>query len=145
MNGADRLHSTTARAMQRRGILVGGTAALLAGAAIATAAHAAPVASPGATGDDAEIMRLAKEFWIHDAVMDDWNADRVPEEVGEDAQDRWWDCLEAMTDIRAATPEGIRIKAQCMLEALGSASYSTGTADDCVREFLADLAGRTAA
>lgn len=124
----------------RRRLLATATAALAAGAAIATAARGAPVASPEGAGDDAEILRLARAFWAHNAVMDDWNADRVSWEVGEAAQDQWWECLEEMADIRATTPEGIQAKARCLLRSLKTVD-SGGTADDCVREFLADLAG----
>ena len=136
--------SHTERTPSRRGLLARGTAALLTGAVITTAARGAPVASPGSAGDDAEILRLADEFWIHDAVMDDWNADRVSWEVGEAAQDEWWECLEEMADIRATTPEGIQAKARCLLRSLKTVD-SGGTADDCVREFLADLAGSAVA
>lgn len=129
--------------MPRR-LLAGATAALAAGAAIATTARGAPVASPGSAGDDAEILRLADEFWIHDAVMDDWNADRVSWAVGEAAQDEWRECLEEMADIRATKPEGVQAKARCLLRSLKTVD-SGGTADDCVREFLADLAGSAVA
>lgn len=129
---------------ERRGLLAGGTAALPAGAAIATAAHGASVASPSGAGDDAEILRLAHEFWALDAIVADWNAERVSEEVGEDAQDDQWECLDAMAAIRATTPEGIRTKADCFLHSL-EVETSRGSAEDHARAFLADLAGRTAA
>lgn len=129
---------------QRRRLLASATAALAAGAAIATVAHAAPVAAPGGAGGDAEIMRLAREFWKHDAIMDDWNAGRVSEEIGEEAQDDQWECLDDMTAIRATTPEGIRVKAECLLHSL-EIQFSSGPAEDHARAFLADLAGRVEA
>ena len=46
----------------RRGLLATGTAALLIGAAIATAALGAPVASPEGAGDDDELIALCAEF-----------------------------------------------------------------------------------
>lgn len=127
----------------RRRLLAGATAALTAGAAAVTTAWGFPGASPEAAGDDAKVLRLAREFWVHDAVMDDWNAHRVSWEVGEPAQDRWWECLEEMAALRATTPEGVGTKARCMLHAL-EGEESSGKAEDCVREFLADLAGRAA-
>jgi zona occludens toxin (predicted ATPase) len=42
----------------RRGLLAAATSALVAGAAIATAAHGAPLASPADAGGDAELIRL---------------------------------------------------------------------------------------
>jgi hypothetical protein len=70
--------------MQRRGLLAGATAALAAGAAIATAAHGAPVASPAGAGDDAELIRLCAELdeceWQLEAVYAVHSEDDPPEE-----------------------------------------------------------------
>jgi hypothetical protein len=57
----------------RRGLLARGTAALLAGTAIATAARGAPVAPPAGAGDDAELLRLHREFFAQTAVVESWN------------------------------------------------------------------------
>lgn len=54
----------------RRAMLVGSTAALVAGAAIATAAHGAAVAAPVSAGDNAEIVRLADEIMAAEAESD---------------------------------------------------------------------------
>lgn len=54
--------SRTERPPSRRRLLASTAAALATGAAIATAAHAAPVASPGGAGGDAELIALCAEF-----------------------------------------------------------------------------------
>jgi hypothetical protein len=59
----------------RRRLLAGATAALATGAAIATAAHAAPVASPDGAGDDAALIRLCAEFHRLNAVQAAWSHD----------------------------------------------------------------------
>ena len=64
-------------------------AALLAGAA-AVDGKAARVP---ATGDDAELLAVAQDFWKQDAIVAHWNADQVTEEIGEAAHDRWGACL----------------------------------------------------
>ena len=48
-----------------------------------------------AIGNDAEVLALAKDFWKQDAIVAQWNADQVTEEIGEAAHDRWsrWERL----------------------------------------------------
>jgi len=127
----------------RRAILAGSTAALLAGAAIATGARGASVAS---AGDDAELLALHRSFLAeHDTVMA-WNADRVTEEIGEAAHDRWWECAEAMTDIPATTTAGLRAKAEVALLAYELAGGQGGPDEDLIRSVLRDaMAGRATA
>jgi hypothetical protein len=71
----------------------------VAGAALATAAHSAPVTEPG--GDDAELLALCHQFMAEGAVIDAWNAGAVTEGLGEAANDRWWVCMRAMVDTPA--------------------------------------------
>ncbi|HUB48361.1 MAG TPA: hypothetical protein VMB73_25575 [Acetobacteraceae bacterium] len=128
----------------RRAILVGSTAALLAGAAIATAAHGAPVAPPA--GDDAELLALRRSFLVEHDTVTAWNADRVTEEIGEAAHDRWWECVEAMTDIPATTTAGLRAKAEVALLAYEFAGGQGGPDEDLIRSALRDaIAGRAVA
>lgn len=68
----------------RRRLLAGATAALAAGAAIATGALAAPVASPEGAGDDAELIALCDRLVANQreerqiCIADEWAPDRGP-------------------------------------------------------------------
>jgi hypothetical protein len=138
MSEADREHTT-----HRRGLLTGTLAALLTGAAAVATAKAAPLMPP--PGDDAELLTVAQDFWKQDAIVAQWNADQVTEEIGEAAHDRWWECLEEISAILPTTDFGLRTKADCLLQGLEVVETSNGIAEDYVRDFLADLAGREAA
>ena len=98
---------------QRRRLLARCTAALLTGAAIATGAHAAPVASPGATGDDAELLGLCTEFHGLSAVMAAWPRD---DDRGFCAKlvERW-DVSDDIMSLSATTDRGRREKAAIAL------------------------------
>ncbi len=134
---AGREHTT-----RRRGLLTGTIAALLTGtAAVATA----KAASAPPAGDDAELLTLAQDFWRQDAIVAEWNADQVTEEIGEAAHDRWCECLDRISAILPTTDFGLRPKADCLLRGLEVVDTSSGTAEDFVRDFLADMAGREAA
>ena len=74
--------------------------------------------------------------------MAQWNADQVTEEIGEAAHDRWWECLDEMTAILPTTDLGLRAKEDCLLQGLEVVDSSAGLAEDYVRAFLADVAGR---
>jgi hypothetical protein len=127
---------------RRRGLLAGTIAALLAGAAAVATAKATPAP---ATGDDAELLALAQDFWKQDALVAQGNADQITEEIGEAAHDRWWECLDEMSAILPTTDLGLRTKADCLLQGLEVVDSTAGVADDYVRAFLADVAGRPAA
>jgi hypothetical protein len=139
-------NDTTTHTASRRGLLGRSGAALLAGAAAATVARAAPLAAPVAAGDDAELIRLHQSFLAEEEIIHAWNANTVTWAVGEAASNRWWAALRAMQDIPALTAEGVRIKADCSLRAfaLGAAGDS-GPAEDFAIAFLAQLSGRAAA
>ena len=99
-----------------------------------------------ATGDDAELLAVAQDFWKQDAIVAHWNADQVTEEIGEAAHDRWWACLEEITAILPAKKDlGLRAKADCLVQGLGVVDSSAGLAEDYVRAFLAVVAGRVVA
>jgi hypothetical protein len=127
---------------RRRGLLTGAIAALVTGTAAVATARAA---SLPAAGDDAELLALAWDFWKQDAIVAQWNADQVTEEIGEAAHDRWWECLDEMSAILPTTDLGLREKADCLLQGLEVVDATSGVAEDYVRAFLADLAGREAA
>jgi hypothetical protein len=128
---------------RRRGLLTGTLAALLTGTAAVATAKAASLMPP--PGDDAELLTVAQDFWKQDAIVAQWNADQVTEEIGEAAHDRWWECLEEISAILPTTDFGLRAKADCLLQGLEVVETSNGIAEDYVRDFLADLAGREAA
>jgi hypothetical protein len=152
MPKADREHTTASETWRtrpdaittprRRGLLTGALAALLTGAAAVATARAAPLP---ASGDDAELLALAQAFWKQDAIVAQWNADQVTEEIGEAAHDRWWECLDQISAILPTTDFGLRTKADCLLCGLEVVDSSAGVAEDYVRDFLADVAGREAA
>jgi hypothetical protein len=129
---------------RRRGLLTGTIAALLTGAAAVAAAKAGPL--PLAAADaDAELLALGQDFWKQDAIVAQWNAGHVAEEIGEAAHDRWWECLDEISAILPTTDFGLRAKADCLLQGLELVDSSAGVAEDYVRDFLADVAGREAA
>ncbi len=138
-NGRSR-PDTTITTPRRRGLLTGTIAALLAGTAAVATAKAAPLLP--ATGGDADLLALAQDFWNQDAILAQWNADQVTEEIGEAAHDRWWECLDEMTAILPTTDLGLRAKEDCLLQGLEVVDSSAGLAEDYVRAFLADVAGR---
>jgi hypothetical protein len=88
--------------------LTGAIAALLTGTAAVATAKAAPIA---AAGDDAELVARAQDFWKQDAIVAQWNAGQVTEEIGEAAHDRWWECLDQTSAILPTTDLGLRAKA----------------------------------
>lgn len=104
----------------RRGLLAGGTAALLTGAAIATAAHAGPVASPAGAGDDAELIALCNRLvaWearhdeIYLTIEDDDEAQRMADQIPDDYREIR-DCLYKLD--APVTPEGRRAYARACL------------------------------
>jgi hypothetical protein len=71
-----------------------------------------------AGGADAELIRLCSGFLAEDRVIEAWNADNVPDEVGEAANGRWWEYIRQIDGIPARTPDGLRAKADCTLLAL---------------------------
>jgi hypothetical protein len=96
-----------------------GTAALLTGAAIATAAHAAPVASPGGAGDDAELIGLVNVMVREQAVLEAIEAE--PDLPGDDqdirtgvALDGYWNAADRVIDLEATTAAGRIAKARAM-------------------------------
>jgi hypothetical protein len=91
----------------RRGLLAGGTAALLAGAAIATAARGAPVLATMPQTDDAELLALVRKFHLIDAQLVGYNdAPDVPDGVIDPLHDEWWETVHAIEETVAATHVG---------------------------------------
>lgn len=104
----------------RRRLLAGATATLAAGAAIATAAHAAPVGSPEAAGDDAELIGLCERLvaWearydeIYTTIEDEDEAARAADAIDDDfreIRDRFYQLGAPVT------PEGQRSYARACL------------------------------
>jgi len=134
-NGAVR--AATTPNPSRRAILAGSTAALLAGAAIATAAHGAPVALPS---DDAALLRLHQELVAQTAVVQAWNDDKISEAEGEAADRHWWEIVNAMWGIKPTTPAGAAAKAAAAHLVLTFSHYSSGTSDDFAWDTLEQIA-----
>jgi hypothetical protein len=106
----------------RRRLIAGSSAALLAGAALATSSHA-ETRFPAASGDDAEILRLLAE-WLplqrRYFVLSDRTAemDLIPAEIARELSHvvtAQHDLAEEMADLRATTFEGLRAKATVLL------------------------------
>ena len=132
----------------RRGLLAGGTAALLAGAAIATAAHGASVASPGGAGDDAELIAVCQDFHAADAVVAALDAsDAEDDAIAEPVHERWYSALERLTAIQAQTPAGTNAKAHAAYVALKSTEPGMGLQREeaAALAALADLLERASA
>jgi hypothetical protein len=141
MNEAREASSTSIRAMQRRGLLRGGTAALLAAGAVAATARAAPVALPEAAGDDAELIKLCAECHRLTAVMAAWPRD---DDNGFEANLRErWKVSDAIMSLSAATDRGRREKAMVALVQLEE-NYGPGEGQTIrtVLAALSDIAGR---
>ncbi len=130
---------------RRRGLLAGAAAAL---AAAPFAAHAAQLRTVGAlardAGPDAALLTLHRDFLAHHVVVEAWNAGFVSEDAGEAAHDRWWECVQAITAIRATTPAGMQAKAEVALLAYETAGGHGGPDEDLVRAALRDVVGRAA-
>ena len=136
---ASKTPETTDNPLRRR-LLASATAALAAGAAIATtAAHGAPVASAGSAGDDAELLERHADMVAAQAQMEAMYSEEQ-EEAFIDASDEWWGAFQAAVDLPAKTPEGIRAKAHmaqmCQVTFRGSESC---TRDNFLDSLLADL------
>jgi hypothetical protein len=122
---------TSEQTPSRRAMRAGGTAALLTGAALATAAHGAPVAAPVAGGDDAELLALHAEWKPlrrRYLQLNRENADvvHIPPEVDAEIDalvPAMADVAERVADLRATTTDGLKAKAAILL------SYSGYMAD----------------
>jgi hypothetical protein len=135
----------------RRRLLAGATAALAAGALIATGARAAPVASPATSGDDDELIRLRAcqdEAWaLAVAIMDE--GEKLPlgitpqskdqEQRLSDAENQYLHLIEQIAETPATTPAGLRAKAQVMQSFLERVVL-----DDVGASSLDDIASRDA-
>jgi hypothetical protein len=115
-------------------------AALLAGAAAVTLPRAVQ-----ATGADAELLALHRAFLVQDALCHAWNGQRVSEEIGEPAHDRWWECIDAAEMIPARTFVGLRAKADIALKGLELVGDSDSAAEDLARAVLGEIAAWGAA
>jgi hypothetical protein len=107
----------TTRPPSRRGLLTGGTAALLAGAAIATVAHEPAVAASGAPGPDAELLRLLAALTAaHDAIArsNELEDDTDYEAAVDAALEAWWPLAEQIRATPAKTLPGLRAKADAL-------------------------------
>jgi hypothetical protein len=51
------------------------------------------------TGANAALLALCRQFWVHQAVVDAWDADEVSTEIGEAAHDQWWGCVRAAEEV----------------------------------------------
>jgi hypothetical protein len=101
----------------RRRLLTGSAATLLASAAAITTARAA---TPEATGDDAELMRLCRAFIAADAAVNAYSGGDIPDELWTN----YYEPLERLTVLRARTPEGRRLKAQAAYVAIADVSVA---------------------
>jgi hypothetical protein len=120
----------------RRGLL-GGAAALLAGAT----AVALPRAVQAASADpDAALLALHRDFLMHKAVVDAWNVDAVGEDVGEPAHDHWWESIHAAETMQSHTLAGLRAKADIALKGLVLVADSESDAEDLARAVLGEIA-----
>ena len=111
----------------RRRLIAGGSAALLAGAAVATSPHG-ETKLPAATGDDAEILRLFAEWlplerryrFLSDPLADMHD---IPAEIDHELchviTPGLHDLTEEIADLRATTLEGLRAKATVLLSYSG--------------------------
>ena len=111
----------------RRRLIAGSSAALLAGAAVATSSHG-ETKFPAVTGDDAEILRLFAE-WLplqrRYLFLDDQAADMhdipaaIDHEVRHVLVPAQHDLAEKIADLQATTFEGLRAKATVLLSYSG--------------------------
>lgn len=130
-----------------RRLLASATAALAAGAAVATTAHATAVASPGGAGDHAELIRLCArqdEAWeLVRAIQSERLPTGTPRGItlcSKDKEDRLSDAdaeylalVEEIAKTPATTDAGLRAKAQVMpgvLERIVAVNISARTLDD---------------
>ena len=130
----------------RRRLLAGATAAIATGAAIATAAHAAPVASPENAGADAELIAACHRFLATDAELHTLHGEDFEDDGrGAHVLDIWYAHLERLTAIQAQTPAGIHAKARSAFVALQSTEPGMGLQREeaAALAALADLLGRT--
>ena len=106
----------------RRRLIASGSAALLAGAALATPSHG-ETKFPAASGDDAEILRLLAE-WLplqrRYHVISDHTAemDLIPADIAHELSrvvTAQHDLAEELAELRATTFEGLRAKATVLL------------------------------
>jgi hypothetical protein len=128
----------------RRRLLTGSAATMLAGAAAITTARAA---TPEATGDDAELIRLCHAFIAADAAVNAFCGGDIPDELWVN----YYQPLERLTVLPARTPEGRRLKARAAYVAIADVSVADCWTSGMHREELAalsalrDLAGSAAA
>jgi hypothetical protein len=158
MPKADTDHITAGPALppSRRGLLAAAASALVAGAAIATAAHGAPVASPGLAGDDAELISLcdrlvaimAEEARIFATIEDEGEQERALEPTSHEYR-----AIEArLYDLgNPTTPAGLRAAAAAAVATAPKnlegeiECWSFGLAEWLAFSVVEMLAGRTAA
>lgn len=135
-------------APSRRGLLTGGVATLVASAAIGcqtkgdVISSSQPMPTIGETGEDAELLALAQQFWRHQAVLEAWNAGQVGEEVGESHSRAWWQCCRAMTPIVPQTQAGKAAKASVALRALEMVQDDQHDVETLVRAVLTENGNR---
>jgi hypothetical protein len=108
----------------RRHLIAGSSAALFAGAALATSALA-DTKFPAVSGDDAEILRLFAEWqplqrryhFLNDRIGD--GRDLPAEHERSHVVDAQHDLAEVMAELRATTFEGLQAKATVLLSYSG--------------------------
>ena len=136
--------ATNEHTPSRRRLLTGSAATLLAGAAAMTASRAA---TPEATGDDAELIRLCHAFIAADAAVNAFHGGDIPDELWVN----YYQPLERLTILPARTPEGRRLKVEAAYVAIADVSVDDRWTNGMHREELAalsvlrDLTGRAAA
>jgi hypothetical protein len=120
----------------RRRLFATAASALVAGAALATAAHGAPIAE--AAGGDAELLALVREYHQHDAVA--VNAD-LREAIWEAAQDLRWTVFDQIEKTPARTPAGWAAKASLLPRTVDDSGDPTSPEGRMALSLARDLMG----
>ena len=138
----------------RRGLLAASASALVAGAAIAAAAHGAPVASPGAPGDDAALIADCQAFiaWEHHVRALYRGQTRIEDDDERDIaldalQEHQRPLMDRICTAPATTLEGARAKGTALATWASDLLNPPTTCWDerLLASLLADLSGRGAA
>jgi hypothetical protein len=95
---------------------------------------------PNHTRPRRRVAGAATDLPREHAIVTAWNAEAVDEDIGEPAHDRWWESVEAMTDIAATSPLGLRAKAEVALLAFETTGGEGGPDEDLIRSVLRDAA-----
>lgn len=148
---------STAAPPSRRGLLAGAASALAAGAAVTAAAVTGRAhASPGAAGDDAELLRLCAHLTVASALIDQIDAEPLTTFGTQESEDRearmaavdaeWWDLAEEIGRVPALTAAGMRAKARATTHVAARCVCVrlTDTIDDIIAGDVGNLEDRLA-